>query len=100
LWLANADTHGELLIVSGIPDRYWLWGRRSVFDRIAKQLDPNYPQPQHICELTNDLIQSGKIKVDPSLNDDLIVTYHDSCNVARASRMGLSPEVNSPFRAN
>lgn len=53
-----------------------------------KQLDPNYPQPQHICELTNDLIKSGKIKVDPSLNDDLVVTYHDSCNVARASRMG------------
>ena len=52
------------------------------------QLDPSYPQPQHICELTNDLIKSGKIKVDPSLNDDLTVTFHDSCNVARGSRMG------------
>ena len=58
---------------------------------LQKQLDPNYPQPQHICELTNDLINSGKIKVDPSQNDDLVVTYHDSCNVARASRMGTEP---------
>jgi Fe-S oxidoreductase len=58
---------------------------------LQKQLDPNYPQPQHICELTNDLIKSGKIKVDPSQNDDLVVTYHDSCNVARASRMGTEP---------
>ena len=58
---------------------------------LQKQLDHNYPQPQHICELTNDLIKSGKIKVDPSKNDDLVVTYHDSCNVARASRMGTEP---------
>ena len=58
---------------------------------LQKQLDPAYPQPQHICELTNDLIKSGKIKVDPSANDDLVVTFHDSCNVARASRMGTEP---------
>jgi Fe-S oxidoreductase len=58
---------------------------------MQKQLDPAYPQPQHICELTNDLIKSGKIKVDPSKNDDLVVTFHDSCNVARGSRMGTEP---------
>ncbi|OJZ18090.1 MAG: reductase [Thiobacillus sp. 65-29] len=58
---------------------------------LQKQLDPSYPQPQHICELTNDLIKQGKIKVDPSANDDLVVTFHDSCNVARASRMGTEP---------
>ncbi len=58
---------------------------------LQKQLDPAYPQPQHICELTNDLIKSGKVKVDPSQNDDLVVTYHDSCNVARGSRMGTEP---------
>ncbi len=58
---------------------------------LQKQLDPNYPQPQHICELTNDLIKQGRIKVDPSANDDLVVTFHDSCNVARASRMGTEP---------
>lgn len=58
---------------------------------LQKQLDHNYPQPQHICELTNDLIDQGKVQVDPSANDDLVVTYHDSCNVARASRMGDLP---------
>jgi len=54
-------------------------------------LDPNYPVPQHIVELTYDLIQRGALTLDPSANDDLRVTYHDSCNVARASRMGKMP---------
>ena len=51
-------------------------------------LDPNYPVPQHICEVTYGLIQENKLKIDKSLNDDMVLTYHDSCNVARASRMG------------
>ncbi len=51
-------------------------------------LDRNYPIPQHICELTYDLIQRGALTLDKSANDDRIVTFHDSCNVARASRMG------------
>ncbi len=54
-------------------------------------LDPNYPVPQHICELTYDLIQRGAIRFDKSANDDKVVTFHDSCNVARASRMGTMP---------
>ncbi len=54
-------------------------------------LDRNYPIPQHICELTYDLIQRGALTFDKSANDDRIVTYHDSCNVARASRMGNMP---------
>ena len=54
-------------------------------------LDSNYPVPQHICELTYDLLQAGKIKLDPSQNDDKVLTFHDSCNVARASRMGDKP---------
>jgi len=54
-------------------------------------LDPNYPAPQHICEFTYDLIQRSALKLDKSANDDKIVTYHDSCNVARASRMGNVP---------
>ena len=54
-------------------------------------LDPNYPVPQHICELTYDLLQAGKIKLDPSQNDDKVLTFHDSCNVARGSRMGDKP---------
>lgn len=54
-------------------------------------LDPNYPVPQHICEYTYDLIQKGKIKFDKTANDHRVMTYHDSCNVARASRMGSIP---------
>jgi Fe-S oxidoreductase len=51
-------------------------------------LDQNYPIPQHICEVTHGLIQDNKLSFDKSKNDDMVLTYHDSCNVARASRMG------------
>ncbi len=54
-------------------------------------LDPNYPVPQHICELTYDLLQRGALKLNPEANDDKVLTFHDSCNVARASRMGDMP---------
>ncbi|MFN2348067.1 MAG: sulfate reduction electron transfer complex DsrMKJOP subunit DsrK [Thioalkalivibrio sp.] len=54
-------------------------------------LDPNYPVPQHICEVTHDLIKRGVLKLDKSANDHRKVTFHDSCNVARASRMGDMP---------
>jgi Fe-S oxidoreductase len=54
-------------------------------------LDPRYPVPQHICEFTYDLMQQGKLNFDKSQNDDKVLTYHDSCNVARASRMGDKP---------
>jgi Fe-S oxidoreductase len=54
-------------------------------------LDSRYPIPQHICEFTHDLIQRGALRLDKSANDDKIVTYHDSCNVARASRIGKAP---------
>lgn len=51
-------------------------------------LDPKYPVPQHICEFTHDLLQKGTLNLDKSRNDHMTLTYHDSCNVARASRMG------------
>jgi Fe-S oxidoreductase len=54
-------------------------------------LDPRYPVPQHICEFTWDLIQQGKLKFDKSKNDHIRLTFHDSCNVARATRMGPAP---------
>jgi len=44
----------------------------------------------HVTEFTADLIKHGKLKLDPSRNDDLVVTYHDSCNTARG--MGLLEE--------
>lgn len=54
-------------------------------------LDPNYPVPQHICEFTHDLIQKGELEFDKSQNDEMTLTFHDSCNVARATRMGDKP---------
>jgi len=54
-------------------------------------LDPNYPVPQHICEYTYDLIKKNKLKFDKSANDHMTLTFHDSCNVARGSRMGDKP---------
>lgn len=54
-------------------------------------LDPKYPVPQHILEFTYNEIQKGTLKFDKSQNDHMVVTFHDSCNVARASRMGPNP---------
>ena len=51
-------------------------------------LDPRYPVPQHICEITNSLMDQNVLQFDKSANDDMTLTYHDSCNVARASNMG------------
>ena len=51
-------------------------------------LDQRYPVPQHIVEVTHDLIEQGRLKLDKSANDSKRITFHDSCNVARASRMG------------
>ncbi len=55
---------------------------------LQKQLDHNYPIPQHICEFTYDLLQQGKLRLNKAENDHRVVTFHDSCNVARGSRMG------------
>ena len=54
-------------------------------------LDPDYPVPQHIMEFTWDQIQKGNLNIDKSANDDKTLTFHDSCNVARATRMGDKP---------
>ena len=44
----------------------------------------------HITEFTSDLIKHNKLKLDPSRNDHLKVTFHDSCNTARG--MGIFEE--------
>jgi Fe-S oxidoreductase len=44
----------------------------------------------HICEFTADLIKHNKLKLDPSRNNHRKVTFHDSCNTARA--MGFFEE--------
>ncbi len=54
-------------------------------------LDPDYPVPQHILEFTKNELDKGTLNIDKSQNDDMVVTFHDSCNVARATRMGPEP---------
>ncbi len=54
-------------------------------------LDQDHPIPQHICEFTHALIERGQLRFDKSQNDAYRLTYHDSCNVARGSRMGDKP---------
>jgi Fe-S oxidoreductase len=44
----------------------------------------------HIAEFTADLIKNNKLKLDPSRNDHLKVTWHDSCNTSRG--MGIFEE--------
>jgi Fe-S oxidoreductase len=44
----------------------------------------------HIAEFTADLIKHGKLDLDPSRNDNKVVTFHDSCNPARG--MGMLDE--------
>jgi len=44
----------------------------------------------HLMEFTADLIRHNKLKLDPSRNDHIRVTFHDSCNPARA--MGIFEE--------
>ncbi len=54
-------------------------------------LDQNYPIPQHILEFTKDCLDRGILNIDKTENDHMTVTFHDSCNIARASRIGSEP---------
>ena len=58
---------------------------------LQSQLDSRFKQPTHICEFTDDLIQRGALQFDKEANDHRFITFHDSCNVARGSRMGDQP---------
>ncbi|MFK8079634.1 MAG: sulfate reduction electron transfer complex DsrMKJOP subunit DsrK [Granulosicoccus sp.] len=51
-------------------------------------LDPVHPRPEHICELSYQLLQAGSITLDAERNAGKVVTFHDSCNVARGAGMG------------
>lgn len=44
----------------------------------------------HISEFTADLIQNGKLKLDPMRNAHINLTFHDSCNTSRG--MGIFEE--------
>ena len=51
----------------------------------------------HIMEFLADAIHHGKLKLDPSRNDHIRVTFHDSCNTARA--MGILEEPRYVIRS-
>jgi Fe-S oxidoreductase len=51
----------------------------------------------HIAEFTADLVHHGKLPVDPRRNERFRVTFHDSCNPARA--MGLIEEPRVVLRS-
>ncbi len=55
------------------------------------------PRPEHICEFAARLIRQGALKLDKSANDDMSITYHDPCNLARAG--GLTEEPREILRA-
>lgn len=44
----------------------------------------------HVAEFTADLIKHGKLNLDPSRNNHLKTTWHDSCNTSRG--MGIFEE--------
>ena len=88
-----AEDLGVKRIVVGECGHAWR-GAYNFWDTLAGPfdlLDDSYPCPQHICEFTHDLIAEGRIKFDKSANEHMTLTFHDSCNVARASRMGDEP---------
>jgi Fe-S oxidoreductase len=51
----------------------------------------------HLMEFMADVIRHGKLRLDPSRNDHIRVTFHDSCNPARA--MGIFEEPRYVLRA-
>ena len=57
-------------------------------------LDPKYPVPQHILEFTWDQIQKGNLNWTSLQTTTRVLTFHDSCNVARQPVWVISPEGN------
>jgi Fe-S oxidoreductase len=84
---------GVRRIVFGECGHAWRVARNMLVDLAGSFdfLDGRYPVPQHIVEVTHDLWRRGAIAFDPDANDGRRVTFHDSCNVARASSMGGIP---------
>ncbi len=51
----------------------------------------------HISEFTADLVKHNKLKLDPARNNHRVLTFHDSCNPARA--MGMLDEPREVIKA-
>ncbi len=53
----------------------------------------NPPYPYHISQFIVDMLNKGALngRIDKSANDDVIITYHDPCNTARAGMIVEEP---------
>lgn len=53
------------------------------------------PYPYHISQFIVDMLKKGAFnkRLDPSANDQYIVTYHDPCNSARAGQLLEEPRI-------
>ena len=59
-------------------------------DLIGEKRAPDF-KTLHICEFTYDLLRKNRLQLDRSVHTNKVITFHDSCNVARGSRMGAHP---------
>ncbi len=83
---------GVRRLVFGECGHAWRVAQNHLSDLVGLEfLDAAYPRPQHIAEVTHELWQTGVITFDKSANASRVVTFHDSCNVARASKLGNTP---------
>ncbi len=88
-----AKTLGVKRLVFGECGHAWRVAQNHLSDLVGgfDFLDDQYPKPQHIAEVTHELLTSGVITLDPTRNAHRRLTFHDSCNVARASSLGSTP---------
>ena len=77
---------GASRIVFGECGHAWRVGHNHL-ETLAGPLDfLSRGRVEHVVEVTDELIRRGAVILDPAANDHRRVTYHDSCNIARASR--------------
>ena len=82
---------GAKRIVFGECGHAWRVGHNHL-EALAGPLDfLERGRVEHVVEVTDELIRAAALVLDPGANDHRRVTYHDSCNVARASRLGGVP---------
>ena len=90
IWLASQEL-GVRELAIGECGHAWRVASGYWPDLIEKSGIGPIALPRHICEITHELFVAGRLKLDPSVHADKTLTFHDSCNIARGSRMGSHP---------
>ncbi len=95
IWMAAKDLSvsevaiGECGHAWRVASNYW--------EQLSTNSNSAWLAPtRHICEVTHGLLGENRLKLDRSVHSDKVITFHDSCNIARGSRMGSHP--NDVFR--